>query len=69
MLTNFTAGAVAYIRARFGPGTGPIHLDNVHCGGNEQKLLDCNHLTIDNCVHSKDAGVACPGEYLCHNYP
>ena len=58
-----TIGAVAYSNAQFGQGTGPILLDNVQCSGNEQKLLDCSHLTIHNCGHYEDAGVACPGEY------
>ena len=46
---------------QFGPGIGPILLDNVHCGGYENKLLDCPHLGIEveSCVHYQDIGVVC----------
>ena len=68
----YTTGAVPHSGAWFGRGTGPIHLDNVHCSGNEPNLLACSHLTIDNCGHDDDAGVACPGEnisdMLCYDY-
>ena len=50
--------------AYFGQGTGPIHIDNVGCSGSESVLVQCNHLTINNCVHAEDAGVRCspPGK-------
>ena len=45
---------------RYGPGTGPIQLDNVHCLGNETSLADCG---IDwhtgDCSHSQDVSVSC----------
>ena len=55
------AGAVSYINAFFGQGIGPIHLDDVQCIGNENRLLDCPHITAHNCFHSEDAGVSCNG--------
>ena len=53
--------------AFFGPGTGPIHYDDVACTGTEARLADCSHpgIGIENCVHGEDAGVVCdtaPGE-------
>ena len=54
-------GAIAYSFARFGPGTGSIWLDNVHCVGTETRLISCPHNAIGshNCVHSEDASVSC----------
>ncbi|XP_071955475.1 scavenger receptor cysteine-rich domain-containing protein DMBT1-like [Antedon mediterranea] len=48
-------------KAFWGEGTGPIHLDNVECNGDETSIIDCSHagLGIENCVHSEDAGVEC----------
>ena len=42
-------------------GTGQILLDDLHCTGEEQKLLDCQHndIGIHNCQHNEDIGVAC----------
>ncbi len=54
--------ATANIRATFGPGTGPITLDDLMCIGTEASLFDCPHngLDIHNCGHFEDAGVTCP---------
>ena len=56
--------AVAFSSAHFGPGTGPIHLDNVDCSGSERNLTDCLHSSSIRCSsgHSEDAGVRCQGE-------
>ena len=57
-----SSGAVAYSRAHFGQGTGPIVLDDVQCNSTIHRgLLDCPHdgLHIHNCAHSEDAGISC----------
>ena len=40
----------------------PIHLDDVHCNGDEMKLAECYHrgIGIHNCVEgAAEAGVVC----------
>ena len=58
----YVSGAVAYSRANFGQGIGPIMLDDVQCNLlDHRRLLSCPHrgLQQHNCGHSEDAGVSC----------
>ncbi len=57
--------AHAVSSAFFGPGSGPIYLDDVQCSGTELSLLDCQASTIHNCVHDEDAGVRCEVTRVC----
>lgn len=52
--------------ARFGPGSGPVWMDDVGCGGGEQALRDCPRSPWgrSNCDHSEDAGLVCTGRSL-----
>ncbi|CAK9820681.1 Prss12 [Anthophora plagiata] len=57
--------AIAKKDGFFGPGEGPIWLDEVFCYGNETQLNRCehNHWGQHNCNHDEDAGVICtPGD-------
>ena len=58
--------AVAYSSAAFGQGNATIHLDDVTCDGQENRLLDCTVNHIHNCHHSEDAGVACNLESILY---
>ncbi|XP_067354086.1 deleted in malignant brain tumors 1 protein-like isoform X3 [Channa argus] len=51
----------ALSNAAFGPGSGPIWLDDVVCSGNESSITDCRHLRfgVHNCGHHEDASVVC----------
>ena len=40
----------------------PIHLDNVHCNGDEMTIAECSHLGIGihGCIEgAEEAGVIC----------
>ena len=56
-------GSQAFRYAHFGPGTGPIVLDEVGCNSAvHRRLLECPSLIgplQHNCHHFEDAGVAC----------
>ncbi|MBZ3871221.1 Soluble scavenger receptor cysteine-rich domain-containing protein SSC5D [Sciurus carolinensis] len=49
--------------SRFGPGAGPVWMDDMGCGGGEQALRDCPRSPWgrSNCDHSEDAGLVCTG--------
>ena len=65
---NF-AGAVAVNSGYFTPSTGPIHLSEVQCSGNENDILQCNTSVIGdhNCTHNLDVGIVCEGVFTNRN--
>ena len=41
----------------FGPGSGPVFLDEVVCSGTEQELMECAHAGIGNHICGSVAGL------------
>ena len=47
---------------QFGPGSGPIFLEQVNCDGNEDRILDCSaSYGLHSCTHADDVAVVCEG--------
>lgn len=57
--------------ARYGPGSGPIWLDDVNCTGTESTLRRCRSQPWGqhNCNHHEDASVICTGGELFNPRP
>ena len=46
-------------KSHFGSVPSLFAMDDVSCFGNETSLLDCPHVTVDNCGSHEAAGVIC----------
>ena len=57
-----TTGALTFVRAAFGQGSGEIFLSDLACNGSEGELSHCPSGDGSRCSHSEDAGVRCIGK-------
>ena len=46
-------------KSHFGKVSDDFMMDEVKCKGNEEKLLDCNYKTEDDCGGKEGLGVIC----------
>ena len=62
---GFSGANTFYVTSsQYGPGVGPIWLDNVMCDGSEQTLARCSHRGVNitnGCTRTKDVGIRCRG--------
>ena len=60
-LQLYFRGRGTNIRNRYGPGTGPILMDDLRCVGNETSIAECRHRGwyTHNCNHREDVSVSC----------
>ncbi|XP_055001064.1 soluble scavenger receptor cysteine-rich domain-containing protein SSC5D isoform X2 [Sorex araneus] len=58
-------------KTHYGPGTGPIWLDDVGCRGAEDSLSHCmaRPWGQHNCDHEEDVGLTCTGHADADDYP
>ncbi|XP_056014421.1 deleted in malignant brain tumors 1 protein-like [Ostrea edulis] len=56
---GYSEYGVAVSNGLFGEGSGPIVLDDVHCRGDENSVVDCSYSSVHNCNHGEDAGAIC----------
>nr|XP_054755901.1 deleted in malignant brain tumors 1 protein-like [Lytechinus pictus] len=54
-------GNVKYAYENYGPGNGPVHLDDVGCRGTEVNLTNCQKSDwgVSECGHDHDVGLSC----------
>lgn len=67
LLIFINTGAIAHRGpTQYGPGLGPVFLDELGCSGKEDDIINCEHRPLGfpntDCTHSDDAGVECPGK-------
>ncbi len=61
--------AISGSASTFGPGTGPIHFNDLGCTGTEDSLFSCPSAINHNCIHAEDAAIRCQprGKCIIHN--
>ncbi|XP_052777286.1 uncharacterized protein LOC128214704 isoform X2 [Mya arenaria] len=48
-----------FVSAHYGPGFGPIFVDDLTCNASAKHINNCSYTTEDNCDHNNDVSVIC----------
>ena len=61
---KLSSGAIAHTGSHYGPGKGPVYLNNVGCIGSENNLTECSHGYFGDVsstcrTHLSDVSVSC----------
>ena len=60
-MLGYTGGKFT-TNSHFGDVPDEFSLDDVKCSGREKSIMDCPHVTNDNCGAKEGAGVVCFNE-------
>ncbi|WAR24040.1 NETR-like protein, partial [Mya arenaria] len=60
-MLGFPPAKTLYRSAHFGPGFGPIFVDDLACDASAKHINNCSYITEDNCNHNNDISVVCTG--------
>ena len=58
-MLGFTTALGFTTKSHYGLVPSDFSMDNVHCEGTEESLLDCPHRSVDDCGSSEGAGAVC----------
>ncbi|XP_052271435.1 scavenger receptor cysteine-rich type 1 protein M130-like [Dreissena polymorpha] len=61
-LNSSYRAALYFTDVRYDEGTGPVHIDQLHCSGSETSLDKCLYVKNGQCNQSRDVSLLCNGK-------
>ncbi|XP_052771198.1 scavenger receptor cysteine-rich type 1 protein M130-like [Mya arenaria] len=59
MLSSDLSAIQVISNTNYGPGTGPIFYNQLHCSGSETSIDECSSITGEQCEHYQDVAIVC----------